>query len=108
MPSRRGGGACDHLGIVLDADGYLAVSRYNAWVTPKHTGDSPNRTLATTAIQCKQVTRQYDIDLVVFELYNKTSNALKQQLLLSVNSSFLCVPDDPTFGFITATLLAMI
>ena len=108
IPSRRGGGAHGHLGIVLAADRYLAISGNIAWIPPKHPGDSPNLALATTAVQRDQVTRQYDSDLLVFELYTRVSNALKQQLLLSVSSSFLCALEDPTFGFMAATPLAMI
>jgi hypothetical protein len=105
--SRHGGGAQGQLGIVLDANWYLAVSGNIAWVTPKHPGNSPNLTLATTADQRKQVTCQYDSDLLAFTLCNKRSNGLKQHMLLSVNSSFLCALEDPTFGFMTAVLLAM-
>jgi hypothetical protein len=64
--------------------------------------------LATTAVLHKQVTCQYDSDLLAFKLYNKVSHALKQQLLLSVDSSFLCALEDPTFGFMAATPLAII
>jgi hypothetical protein len=106
IPSRRGGDAHGHLGIVLDANWYLTISGNIAWVTPKHPGDSPNLMLTTTAVQCKQVTRQYDSDLLAFKLYNRTSNALKRQLLPSVNCSFLCALEDPTFGFRTATSLS--
>jgi hypothetical protein len=55
-----------------------------------------------------KVTCQYNSDLLAFELYTRVSNALKQQLLLSVSSSFLCALEDPTFGFMAATQLAMI
>jgi hypothetical protein len=89
IPSRRGGGAHGYLGIVRDADWYIEVSGNIAWVTPKHPGYSPNLTLATTAVHCEKVTRQYNSDLLVFELYNRPSNAFEQQLLLSVNSTFL-------------------
>jgi hypothetical protein len=41
IPSRRGGGAHGHLGIVLEANWYLAISGNIAWSTPKHPGDSP-------------------------------------------------------------------
>jgi hypothetical protein len=84
IPSRRGGGAHGHLGMILEANRYLAVSSNMAWSTPKHPGNCPNLTLATTAVQRDQVTRQYDSDLLAFKLYNRVSNALKQQLLLSV------------------------
>jgi hypothetical protein len=66
--SRHGGGAHGHLDIVLHADRYLELSGNIAWVTPKHPGNSPNLTLATTDVQRKQVTREYDSDLLAFEL----------------------------------------
>jgi hypothetical protein len=44
----------------------------------------------------------------VFEIYHRTSNALKQQLLLSVNGSVLCALEDPTFGFMATTPLPML
>jgi hypothetical protein len=75
-----------------------------AWVTLKHPGNSPNLTLLTTTVRCEQVTRQYDSDPVALELYSKIYNASKQQLLLSVNSSFVCAPEDPTFGFMAAMM----
>jgi hypothetical protein len=108
ISSRCSSGAHGHLDIVLDTERCLAVSGNIPWVTPKHPGNSPNLTLATTAVQSKQVICQYDSVLVAFELYNRTSNALKQQLLLSVNSSFLCSLEDPSFGFTATTPLAML
>jgi len=108
VSSRRGGGAHGHLGMILDTPQYLAISNNIPWVTPTHPGDAPNLVLATTAVQREQITRLFDSDLVAFELYSRTSNALKQQLLLSVNSSFLRALEDPTFGFMATTPLAMI
>ena len=108
VSSRRGGGAHGHLGMILDTQQYLAISNNIPWVTPTHPGDAPNLVLATTAVQREQITRLFDSDLVAFELYSRTSNALKQQLLLSVNSSFLRALEDPTFGFMATTPLAMI
>jgi hypothetical protein len=70
IPSRRGGGAHSHLGIVLEGDRYLAISGNIAWSNPKHPGNSPNLTLAPTAVQREQVTRQYNSDLLAFELFN--------------------------------------
>jgi hypothetical protein len=89
LPSRRGSGAHGHLNIVLNTAQYLVVSSNIPWVPPKHPGDSPNLAPTTTVIQREQVTCQFNSDLVAFELYNRTSNALKQRLLLSVNGSFL-------------------
>jgi hypothetical protein len=53
IPSRRGGGAHGHLGIVLEANWYLALYCNIAWSTPKHPKDSPNLALATTVVQHK-------------------------------------------------------
>jgi hypothetical protein len=53
IPSRRGGGAHGHLGIILDTNQNLAMSGNKPWVTPKHPDSSPNLMLATTAVQHK-------------------------------------------------------
>jgi hypothetical protein len=108
VPFTYSGSAHGHLGIVLDTTQYLAVSSNMPWITLKHPGDRPNLTPTTTAGQRKQITRQFDSDLLAFDLYHRTPNALKQQLILYVNDSFLCALEDPTFGFMGTTPLAML
>jgi hypothetical protein len=61
-----------------------------------------------TTIECNQITHQFDNDLVEFELYSRTSNALKQQSLLSVDFFYLGALEDSTFGFMATTPLAML
>jgi hypothetical protein len=108
IPSRQGDGTHGHLGIVLDTIQYLVVSSNMPWFTPKYPGGRPNLAPATTAVQSEQITCQHDTDLEAFGLCNRSSNALKQQLTLSVNGRFLCALEDPTFGFMTTTMLAML
>jgi hypothetical protein len=41
VPSRRGGGAHGHLGIVMDAVNYMTVSNDIPWVNPVHSDELP-------------------------------------------------------------------
>ena len=41
VPSRRGGGAHGHPGIVMDAVEYMTVSNNIPWVDPVHPGELP-------------------------------------------------------------------
>jgi hypothetical protein len=91
-PSLCGSSAHGHLGIAVDTIQYMMVSSSIAWVTPKHPGDTPKLASGITSIQCKQITWQFDSDLLAYETYHGSSNALEDQLLLSVKGGFsLCI-----------------
>jgi hypothetical protein len=63
----------------------------DTWVLlhPVHPGDMPIHAQGLTSVLHKQINCQYDSDLAAYELYNRTSNALKQQLILVVQPSSL-------------------
>jgi hypothetical protein len=108
VPSRRGGGAHSHLGIVMDAVNYMTVSNNIPWVDPVHPGELPVHGTGAMAILRKQINRQYDSDLASYELYSKVSNALKRQILLAVEPTFLQALAHPRLGFMTVTPLVLI
>jgi hypothetical protein len=68
IPSQHSSCAHGNLVIVLDTVQYMAVSTSVPWVTPKHPEDAPNLAPTNTAVQCKQITCQFDSDLVEFEI----------------------------------------
>jgi hypothetical protein len=84
VPSRRGGGAHGHHGIVMDAVDYMIVSNNIPWVDPVHPGELTVHGTGATAILHKLINCQYDADLAAYELYSKVSNAVKRQILLDV------------------------
>jgi hypothetical protein len=107
IPSRHSGGAHGHLGIVMDDVDYMAVSNSIPWVDLVHPGELPVHGTGVTAILREQIKCQYDADLAVYELYSKVSNALKRQILLAVEPTFLQALAHPRLGFMTVTPLAM-
>jgi hypothetical protein len=106
--SRRGGGSHGHLGIVMDAVKYMAVSNNIPWADPVRPGELPVHGTDSTAILREQSNRQYDADFAAYELYSKVSNALKHQILLAVEHTFLQVLAHLRLGFMTVTPLVMI
>jgi hypothetical protein len=108
VPSRHSGGAHGHLGIVMDAVEYMAVSNNIPWIDPVHPGELPVHGTGATAILPEQINCQYDADLAAYELYNKVSNALKHRILLAVEPTFLQALAHPRLGFMTVTPLVMI
>ena len=108
VPSRRGGGAHGHLGIVMDAVEYMTVSNNIPWINPIHPGDLPVHSCGVTAVLREQINRQYDEDLAAFELYTKVSNALKRQILLAVEPTFLRAIAHHRLGFMQVSPLDMI
>jgi hypothetical protein len=97
---------------LMDTGGlFLILSstwQYRAICYPIHPADMPNHLVGLTAIQHNQIISQCDSDLLVYEICNGTINAVKQQLLQSVNGSYLCALEDHTYGFITTTPLPML
>jgi hypothetical protein len=108
VPSRRGGGAQGHLGIVMDAVDYMTVSNNIPWVDPVHPNELSVHGTAVTTILREQINRQYDADLAAYELYSKVSNALKRQILLAVEPNFLQALAHARLGFMTVTPLVTI
>jgi hypothetical protein len=102
------GGAHGHLGLVMDAVNYMTVSNNIPWVDLVHPGELSVHGTGVTAILREQINRQYEADLAAYELYSKVSNALKHQILLAVEPTFLQALAHPRLGFMTVTPLAMI
>ena len=108
VPSRRGGGN-GHLGLVMDTVEYLTVSDNVPWVTPLHPGDFPvHGATGVTAVQREQINRQYDEDLAAYDLCVRMINALKRQIILAVDPTFLRALAHPKLGFMKVSPLSMI
>jgi hypothetical protein len=108
VPSRRGGGAHGHLGIVMNAVEYITVSNNIPWVDQIHPGELPVHGTGVMPILHEQINCQYDADLAAYELYSKVSYTLKRQILLAVEPTILQALAYPRLGFMTVTPLAMI
>jgi hypothetical protein len=108
VSSRCSGSAHEFLGVALDPMQYLLVSNNITWTNPVHSGDMPIHVQGLTSVLCKQVNHQYDSNLAAYELYNRTSNALRQELILAVHPSFLWTLEHPTYRFMMITPLAII
>ena len=107
VPSRRGGGN-GHLGLVMDTVEYLTVSDNVPWITPTHPGDLPVHGTGVTTVQREQINRQYDEDLAAYDLCIRVSNALKRQIILAVDPTFLRALAHPKLGFMKVSPLSMI
>jgi hypothetical protein len=86
----------------------MTVSNNITWVNLVHPGELPVHGTSVTTILRKQINCQYDTDLAAYQLYSKVSNALKHQILLAVESTFLQAIAHPRLGFMTVTRLVMI
>jgi hypothetical protein len=94
----------------MDAVEYMTVSNNITWVDPVHPGEVPVHGTGVIAILREQINRQYDTDLAAYnyKLYSKVSNALKRQILLAVEPTFLQALAHPRLGLMTVTPLVMI
>ena len=105
VPSARGGGNHGHLAILLTPADYIARVGV-PFVIPVHPGPPPiaEGTAAIIAINV----RNYNDALADVTLYNSLRAALKAQILVAVNASFLSALEDPDFGFGDVAPLAML
>jgi hypothetical protein len=101
--SMRGGGNLGHIGLLLSAVDYAVISNtpYNA---PVHPGPSTPPPAGTTQAQITELNRQHDSLVDEFKLHTNVLNALRQQIILAVDSVYLAELEDDEMGLICTPL----
>jgi len=98
IPSTRGGGQHGHLGIVLLAANYLALTGH-AFILLVHPNDMPNFPNPATQFQISEAVQQYNVCLLdlatAYTLWEET----KKQILLAINCLYLAALEHDDFGF---------
>jgi hypothetical protein len=80
-------GALGHLALVLNEADYNAISPLDPFVAPPNPG--PQEAAAGTAAQIATTDRQHTEAKCMFDLYENTDKALKQQLLGGINNIYV-------------------
>ena len=106
IPSLRGGGIHGHLALTLTDAEYLQIAN-EAFVAPVHPGPLVYTANATGPQQVEQA-RLYKLNLEEFRVYLAVNQALRNQLLASVNPTYLLAVKDPILGFGQITCVALI
>jgi hypothetical protein len=106
IPSLRGGGIHGHLALTLTDAEYLQIAN-EAFDAPVHPGPLVYTANATGPQQVEQA-RLYKLNLEEFRVYLAVNQALRNQLLASVNPTYLLAVKDPILGFGQITCLALI
>ena len=106
IPSLRGGGIHGHLALTLTDAKYLQIAN-EAFDAPVHPGPLVYTANATGPQQVEQA-RLYKLNLEEFRVYLAVNQALRNQLLASVNPTYLLAVKDPILGFGQITCLALI
>ena len=91
IPTELGGGLYGHLALVMPTAEYAALDGAIEYVTPAHPGIQADAPLNATAVQITQLNRQHDKAIERHMLHANVANALKQQLLASVDDMFVSV-----------------
>ena len=88
IPTNLGGGAHGHLGLVMAAATYTAVTGV-AFNAPANPGGAPVIPAGATAAQTNALTRTFNADLKEYLEYDRTDKALKQQVLGAVDPMYV-------------------
>lgn len=107
IPSTRGGGAHGHLGLVMPAANYLALTGH-AFMLPLHPGAAPVHAVGATAAQITETNRVFTATLAELTTANQFRQEIKKLILAAVNSIYLASLEDDTFGYADVSPNAML
>jgi hypothetical protein len=99
VPTELGGGLYGHLALVMPNIEYVDMVGAIAYVAPLHPGVQADAAAGATAVQITQMNRQHDKALERHMLHANVANALKQQLLDSVDDMFVSVLRHPRLRY---------
>ena len=105
--SDGGGGNNGFLGIVMEAPAYLQRAG-TAFLLPIHPGPQLDHAVNATAAQITAANRAYDSELDVFRRYVQVNEAIRQQILIAVDSTYYNVLEDDTFGYADVTIIVLL
>jgi hypothetical protein len=105
--STRGGGAHGHLAVIMPAADYLTRTG-TLFAPPVHPGIAPVHPEGATGNQITEANRQFRQNVNDHQLYLSVREALKQQILLAVNTLYVQVLEDVDMGFADVTPTGML
>jgi hypothetical protein len=91
IPTELGGGLYGHLALIMPTAEYASLDGAVAYVTPAHPGVQADAPATATAVMITQLNRQHDKALERHTLHANVANALKQQLLDSIDDVFVSI-----------------
>jgi len=107
VPSTLGGGAHGHLGMIMPAASYQALTGA-AFVPPVHPGPRPVYPPGATQHQIAAIKETYYLELAAFTTFSNVQEELKKQILKAVPRAYLTELEDAVFGFADVSAAAML
>ena len=107
VQTTRGGGSNGYLGIILSPAVYNTVSPV-PWVDPPNPGATPTIPLNATAAQIGEAVRTHTEQLRQWREFNNVQQALKKQLLDSVDNLYLRAIRHRHVGFANRSIRDML
>ena len=108
IASELGGGALGHLALTVPTAVYATLSN-TAFIIPVNPGAAPpNIAIASTAAQISANRDKYTDKLNTYRTYNNVQNALKQQLLASVDDIYVRTLRNVHTGYARVTTLQIL
>jgi len=108
VPSNRGGGTRGHLILLMIEPDYLLVSGGNVFDEPTHPGNAPTHANNASTAAIHAADTAYNRELAEYKIFIATRNALKQQILSTIEEPYYDVLMDPTFGYANVTPLQLL
>ena len=102
-----GGGAHGHLALVLDPGLYHQITGNN-FVVPANPGPHAIIPTGTNLNVQRQLIRNFETENFVYQTCTRTDQALKQQLLESVDDTYVEALQDPHTGYSQVTTLQLL
>ena len=107
IPSTRGGGQHGHLGELMDAAAYTALTG-TPWTTPPHPGPAPNIPVGATQHQIAKANRTYAATITELSILGQVRADLRRMVLDAVEKIYLVELEDDNFGFAEVSALDML
>jgi hypothetical protein len=97
--STLGGGNNGHLAVIMPTVDYLIQMTNIPFTIPVHPGPSPVHANGATAFQITETNRLFKQNIDNHLLYTAIKAQLKQQIITTVEYTYLQLLEDPNFGF---------
>ena len=107
VPSLYGGGEHGHLGTIMPAAPYIALTGH-AFTLPNAPGPAPVHLAGATNFEINETIRLYNVAVVDIRTAHSVRAAIKAQILKAVENTYLTVLQDATFGFSDVTPTTML
>ena len=105
--SNGGDGRNGHLSLTISPTDYLLVTNGIPFLPPANPPINPNHPVAATGPQIAEINRRHEQDQTVFQTYDATDKALRNQVIEAIPLVYIRALYNPVTGFGNVTTLAL-